>query len=65
MLRSNRCVLSSKSEKELDKLGECPLDPGGYFIVKGIEKVILIHEQLAKNRIIIDFDAHDEVKAVV
>jgi DNA-directed RNA polymerase beta subunit len=23
-------------------LGECPLDPGGYFVVKGTEKVILI-----------------------
>jgi DNA-directed RNA polymerase III subunit RPC2 len=24
--------------------------PGGYFIVKGVEKVILIQEQLSKNR---------------
>lgn len=22
-------------------LGECPLDPGGYFVIKGTEKVIL------------------------
>lgn len=35
-------------------MGECPLDPGGYFVVKGTEKVILIQEQLSKNRIIID-----------
>jgi hypothetical protein len=27
---------------------------GGYFIVNGIEKVILIQEQLSRNRIIID-----------
>ena len=65
MLRSDRCVLSGKSEHELAQLGECPLDPGGYFVVKGTEKVILIHEQLAKNRIIIDYDNNDEVKAVV
>jgi DNA-directed RNA polymerase III subunit RPC2 len=38
------------------KLGECPYDPRGYFVVKGVEKVILIHEQLAKNRIIIETD---------
>ena len=31
-------------------MGECPIDPGGYFIVKGQEKVILIQEQLSKNR---------------
>lgn len=54
MLRSDRCVLKGKSEAELARLGECPLDPGGYFVVKGTEKVILIQEQLSKNRIIID-----------
>jgi DNA-directed RNA polymerase beta subunit len=35
---------------------ECPHDPGGYFIVKGVEKVILTHEQLSKNRIILESD---------
>ena len=29
-----RCVLSGKTDEELIKLGECPLDPGGYFIVR-------------------------------
>ncbi|KAL3700627.1 hypothetical protein R1sor_018649 [Riccia sorocarpa] len=58
MLRSSRCVLYGKSEPELARLGECPLDPGGYFVVKGTEKVILIQEQLSKNRIIIDTDSH-------
>ncbi|GKA27994.1 DNA-directed RNA polymerase III subunit 2 [Tanacetum coccineum] len=56
MLRSSSCVLHGKDEEELAKLGECPLDPGGYFVVKGNEKVILIQEQLSKNRIIIDTD---------
>jgi DNA-directed RNA polymerase beta subunit len=56
MLRSSRCVLNGKSDKELAALGECPLDPGGYFVVKGVERVILIQEQLSKNRIIIDRD---------
>ncbi|SPO32397.1 probable DNA-directed RNA polymerase III, 130 KD subunit [Ustilago trichophora] len=57
MLRSNKCVLSNKSEKELAKLSECPLDPGGYFVVKGTEKVILVQEQLSKNRIIVEADS--------
>jgi DNA-directed RNA polymerase beta subunit len=47
-------VLTGRSEEELARVGECPLDPGGYFVVKGTEKVILIQEQLSKNRIIID-----------
>lgn len=54
MPRWRRCVLTGKSEEELAWVGECPLDPGGYFVVKGTEKVILIQEQLSKNRIIID-----------
>ncbi|KAL3691016.1 hypothetical protein R1sor_004667 [Riccia sorocarpa] len=65
MLRSSRCVLYGKSEPELARLGECPLDPGGYFVVKGTEKVILIQEQLSKNRIIIDTDSHGNVAASV
>ncbi|GAU32001.1 hypothetical protein TSUD_359460 [Trifolium subterraneum] len=40
MLRSCCCVLYKRDEAELAKLGECPLDPGGYFVIKGTEKVI-------------------------
>ncbi|XP_004517248.2 DNA-directed RNA polymerase III subunit 2-like [Cicer arietinum] len=40
MLRSCCCVLYNRDEAELAKLGECPLDPGGYFVIKGTEKVI-------------------------
>ncbi|KAG2492788.1 hypothetical protein HYH03_008949 [Edaphochlamys debaryana] len=65
MLRCDRCVLYNKNEAQLAQLGECPLDPGGYFIVRGTEKVILIQEQLSKNRIIIDTDSHGEVMASV
>ncbi|XP_019643949.1 PREDICTED: DNA-directed RNA polymerase III subunit RPC2-like [Branchiostoma belcheri] len=56
MLRSSNCVLTGKSPSELAKLKECPLDPGGYFLVKGVEKVILIQEQLSKNRMIVETD---------
>ncbi|GAB5359791.1 hypothetical protein AAMO2058_000572600 [Amorphochlora amoebiformis] len=57
MLRSKRCVLTKHSTKEeLAALQECPFDPGGYFIVRGVEKVILIQEQLSKNRIIMELD---------
>ncbi|KAL4309748.1 hypothetical protein GQ457_01G039210 [Hibiscus cannabinus] len=65
MLRSCCCVLYGKDEAELARLGECPLDPGGYFVVKGTEKVILIQEQLSKNRIIIDADKKGNINASV
>ena len=60
MLRSSKCVLAGKSESEMARLKECPLDPGGYFIVNGAEKVILVQEQLSKNRVIVEADPKKE-----
>ena len=65
MLRSSNCVLTGKSQAEMAKLNECPIDPGGYFIVKGVEKVILIQEQLSKNRMIVDVDRKGAVTCSV
>ncbi|GJN21646.1 hypothetical protein PR202_gb09144 [Eleusine coracana subsp. coracana] len=42
MLRSRACILNGKDEAELAKHGECPLDPGGYFVVKGTEKIPIL-----------------------
>ena len=73
-------MIAGRDDAQLAQMGECPLDPGGYFIVKGQvsppsvdahidahvglhaaatwtqEKVILIQEQLSKNRIIVACD---------
>ena len=65
MLRSKRCMLHGRTDHELAKMGECPIDPGGYFVVKGQEKVILIQEQLSKNRIIVDRDAKGNIHSSV
>ena len=59
MLRSQQCVLRSGGGSTTDDqmaaaVQECPLDPGGYFIVNGTEKVILMQEQLSKNRVIVE-----------
>ncbi|KAF8235853.1 beta and beta-prime subunits of DNA dependent RNA-polymerase [Tricholoma matsutake] len=62
MLRSCKCVLTGRTEAQLARMIECPLDPGGYFVVKGTEKVILVQEQLSKNRIIVETD---HVKGIV
>jgi DNA-directed RNA polymerase III subunit RPC2 len=58
MLRSSKCHLTAAGNdpEKMAQLGECPIDPGGYFIVKGVEKVVLIQEQLSKNRMIIEYD---------
>jgi DNA-directed RNA polymerase III subunit RPC2 len=65
MLRSQKCILKNKTERQLAELKECPHDPGGYFIVKGVEKVILIQEQLSKNRVILEEDAKGEISASI
>ena len=51
MLRSILCHLHGKTEREINRMGECPKDPHGYFIIKGTEKLILIQEKLRVNRI--------------
>ncbi|CDJ61204.1 DNA-directed RNA polymerase III subunit, putative [Eimeria maxima] len=65
MVKSKVCALYGKTNAEIQKLGECPLDPGGYFIVKGTEKVLLMQEQLSKNRIIVELDMKRNVCATV
>ncbi|KAI8791779.1 DNA-directed RNA polymerase III subunit RPC2 [Biomphalaria glabrata] len=65
MLRSSNCVLTGKTAAEMAQLNECPMDPGGYFIVRGTEKVILIQEQLSKNRMIVDKDSKGNIECSV
>jgi DNA-directed RNA polymerase III subunit RPC2 len=64
MLRSDRCRLYGKSATEMEDMGECPYDPGGYFIIRGTEKVLMMQEQLSNNRIIAELDAKKQVQAV-
>ncbi|WXG45664.1 MAG: DNA-directed RNA polymerase subunit B [Candidatus Atabeyarchaeum deiterrae] len=54
MLKSSKCLLVKMQTEELIKVGEDPNDPGGYFIVNGSERVIVIQEDLASNRILIE-----------
>jgi DNA-directed RNA polymerase beta subunit len=53
MLKSKYCHLNGKTKEELMKLGEDPDDPGGYFIINGTEKVLIIVEDLAANRFLV------------
>ena len=65
MLRSEKCILNNKNHAQLAKVNECPYDPGGYFITKGQEEVILIQEQLSKNRMIVELDKAGQVTCQV
>ncbi len=41
-------------ERQLIAAGEDPRDPGGYFIVNGSERIIVMQEDQALNRILVD-----------
>ena len=51
MVKSSICVLSQNRHIQPIYTGECPMDCGGYFIIKGSEKTVLGQERAAENRI--------------
>jgi len=51
MLKSSICVLTQNNHIHSQFTGECPMDCGGYFIVKGSEKTVLGQERAAENRV--------------
>lgn len=57
MLKSKLCLLYNLSLNELISKGEDPLDPGGYFIINGSERVIVGLEDLVPNKILVDIDS--------
>jgi len=62
MVKSKICVLHGKSEEELVAMGEDPMDPGGYFIINGSERVIVIQDDLATNSILVERDERQGVE---
>ena len=51
MLKSSICVLTQQNMLNNMTSGECPMDCGGYFIIKGSEKTVLGQERAAENKI--------------
>lgn len=49
MLQSSKCNLYDKTEEEKEQLGECKYDKGGYFIIKGKERVLVSQERMNYN----------------
>ncbi len=55
MIGSAACNLYGMNDDERTAQGEDPLDPGGYFIVNGTERVLMTLEDLASNKIMTEF----------
>ncbi len=54
MVKSTLCSTYGMSEQELIEKGEDPNDPGGYFIVNGTERVLVLIEEIASNKTIFE-----------
>lgn len=53
MLGSKKCIIGrAKTDEEIYALGEDPLDPFGYFIINGTERVIINQEKLRTDKYI-------------
>ncbi len=65
MVKSNLCHLSKMSRNELIEAGEDPLDPGGYFIINGSERVLVSLEDLVTNKILVTKEKNNEILAKV
>ena len=61
MLKSSICVLNQNRHIHPSLTGECSMDCGGYFIVKGSEKTVLGQERAAENRVYV-FDGKNTTK---
>jgi len=63
MVKSKLCILNGLDDTRLNELGECPYDQGGYFIIKGKEKVFLSQEKKINNILYIN-STSDELKPI-
>ena len=61
MVHSKLCLLHKLDPIKLSDFGECPYDHGGYFIIKGKEKVILSQEKKVNNILYINKSPEDNI----
>ncbi len=62
MVKSNLCPLAGLSKDEMVSAGEDQHDMGGYFIINGVERVLILFEDIAPNRLIFQ-KKKDEINA--
>ena len=61
MIKSKACNTFGMSREELVENYNDPLDPGGYFIIKGNERVMIMAEDLAENQPFIENNKKGEL----
>ncbi|MBL7051731.1 MAG: DNA-directed RNA polymerase subunit B, partial [Nanoarchaeota archaeon] len=61
MIKSEYCNTHGLSKEELVKNYNDPMDPGGYFIIKGNERVMVMAEDLAENQAFVETNAKGEL----
>lgn len=65
MVKSDLCYTHNMTKEQLISEGEDPDDPGGYFIIKGTERVLVGVEDLAPNRIMTTKESDGDVVSKV
>jgi DNA-directed RNA polymerase beta subunit len=65
MIKSELCYTRGLPRDQLIKDGEDADDPGGYFIIKGVERVLIGIEDLAPNRIMCSKDEEEVTARVI
>ena len=63
MVKSKYCHLAGMDKEELIKNYEDPVDPGGYFILNGNERVLVMIEDLAPNQPFVEKDSAGNISA--
>ena len=61
MLQSDLCILNTLDKNVRFNMGECRNDYGGYFIIDGMEKVIISQEKFADNLLYIRKNKADDI----
>ena len=61
MVKSKYCNTSGMSKEELIANYQDPKDPGGYFIIKGNERVMVMAEDLAENQSFVETNSKGEL----
>ena len=61
MLQSDLCILNTLNKDVRFNMGECRNDYGGYFIIDGMEKVIISQEKFADNLLYIRKNKEDDI----